>query len=255
VPGGVVRAHKTAPGKVAVVIGGGSGHYPAFCGTVGPGFADGAVVGNIFTLPSPEEAASVARAAHGDAGVLLTTGNYAGDVMNFGLAVTQLRSEGIDVHYLAVTDHVASAPQGKETKRRGIAGDFASASMASPASPTRRCPPPPVWPRPWYSSAPAPQGGSAAAFASSAGGEKDHAGQPRARIGRDRRATLTVRALKSLERHPFSAHRLVGDHLAHRVDRGPVAAVLVAAPGPAAGQRGRLGDPHQVQPQVAVREL
>ena len=41
VPGGVVRAHKTAPGKVAVVIGGGSGHYPAFCGTVGPGFADG----------------------------------------------------------------------------------------------------------------------------------------------------------------------------------------------------------------------
>ena len=49
VPGGVVRAHNTRPGKVAVVIGGGSGHYPAFCGTVGPGFADGAVVGNIFT--------------------------------------------------------------------------------------------------------------------------------------------------------------------------------------------------------------
>ena len=45
VPGGVVRAHKTAPGKVAVVVGGGSGHYPAFCGVVGPGFADGAVVG------------------------------------------------------------------------------------------------------------------------------------------------------------------------------------------------------------------
>ena len=38
VPGGVVRAHKTRPGKVAVVIGGGSGHYPAFCGTVGRGF-------------------------------------------------------------------------------------------------------------------------------------------------------------------------------------------------------------------------
>ena len=90
VPGGVVRAHRTRPGKVAVVIGGGSGHYPAFCGTVGAGFADGAVVGNIFTSPSAEEAASVARAAHGDAGVLLTTGNYAGDVMNFGLAVTQL---------------------------------------------------------------------------------------------------------------------------------------------------------------------
>jgi len=134
VPGGVVRAHKTAPGKVAVVIGGGSGHYPAFCGTVGPGFADGAVVGNIFTSPSAEEAASVARAAHGDAGVLLITGNYAGDVMNFGLAVTQLRSEGIDAHYFAVTDDIASAPLGEEAKRRGIAGDVTVFKCASAAA-------------------------------------------------------------------------------------------------------------------------
>lgn len=134
VPGGVVRAHDTRPGKVAVVIGGGSGHYPAFCGTVGPGFADGAVVGNIFTSPSAEDAASVARAAHGDAGVLLTTGNYAGDVMNFTLAVTQLRSEGIDAEYFAVTDDVASAPKGEEAKRRGIAGDFTVFKCASAAA-------------------------------------------------------------------------------------------------------------------------
>src|SRR6478752_4491522 len=136
VPGGVVRAHKTPPGKVAVVIGGGSGHYPAFCGTVGTGFADGAVVGNIFTSPSAEEAASVARAAHGDAGVLLTTGNYAGDVMNFGLAVTQLRSEGIEAHYFAVTDDIASAPKGEESKRRGIAGDFTVFKCANAATRT-----------------------------------------------------------------------------------------------------------------------
>jgi dihydroxyacetone kinase len=134
VPGGVVRARKTAPGKVAVVVGGGSGHYPAFCGVVGPGFADGAVVGNIFTSPSADEAASVARAVHSDAGVLLTTGNYAGDVMNFGLAVTQLRSEGIDAHYFAVTDDIASAPPGEETKRRGIAGDFTVFKCASAAA-------------------------------------------------------------------------------------------------------------------------
>jgi dihydroxyacetone kinase len=134
VPGGVVRARETAQGKVAVVIGGGSGHYPAFCGTVGTGFADGAVVGNIFTSPSAEDAASVARAAHGDAGVLLTTGNYAGDVMNFGLAVTQLRSEGIDAHYFAVTDDIASAPKGEEAKRRGIAGDFTVFKCASAAA-------------------------------------------------------------------------------------------------------------------------
>lgn len=134
VPGGVVRANKTRAGKVAVVIGGGSGHYPAFCGTVGPGFADGAVVGNVFTSPSADEAASVARAADGGAGVLLTTGNYAGDVMNFGLAVTQLRSEGIEAHYFAVTDDVASAPIGEKAKRRGIAGDFTVFKCASAAA-------------------------------------------------------------------------------------------------------------------------
>ncbi|MET1006366.1 MAG: dihydroxyacetone kinase family protein, partial [Propionibacteriaceae bacterium] len=134
VPGGVVRATATRPGKVAVVVGGGSGHYPAFAGVVGPGFADGAVVGNIFTSPSATEAASVARAANGDAGVLLTTGNYAGDVMNFGLAVQQLESEGISARYLAVTDDVASASKDEITKRRGIAGDFTVFKITSAAA-------------------------------------------------------------------------------------------------------------------------
>ena len=59
VPGGVVRSTETPRGKVAVVVGGGSGHYPAFCGVVGPGFADGAVVGNIFTSPSTDDAYAV----------------------------------------------------------------------------------------------------------------------------------------------------------------------------------------------------
>ena len=117
-----------------MVVGGGSGHYPAFCGVVGPGFADGAVVGNIFTSPSATEAASVARAAHGDAGVLLITGNYAGDVMNFGLATRQLRSEGIDARYLVVTDDIASAAPEDAAKRRGIAGDFTVFRCASAAA-------------------------------------------------------------------------------------------------------------------------
>jgi dihydroxyacetone kinase len=51
---------------------------------VGPGFADGAVVGNIFPSPSAAEAASVGRAANGGGGVLLTTGNYAGDFTETG---------------------------------------------------------------------------------------------------------------------------------------------------------------------------
>ena len=134
VPGGVVRAESTPEGKATVVVGGGSGHYPAFCGVVGRGFADGAVVGNIFTSPSADDAASVARAVDNGGGVLLTTGNYAGDVMNFGLAVQKLRSEGIDARYLAVTDDIASAPLDQIEKRRGIAGDFTVFRCASAAA-------------------------------------------------------------------------------------------------------------------------
>ena len=60
-PGAWCAPRSPAPGKVAVVVGGGSGHYPAFCGIVGPGFADGAVVGNIFTSPSADDAYHVAQ--------------------------------------------------------------------------------------------------------------------------------------------------------------------------------------------------
>jgi dihydroxyacetone kinase len=134
VPGGVVRAQTPRPGKVGVVVGGGSGHYPAFCGVVGPGFADGAVVGNVFTSPSAAEAASVGRAVDAGAGVLLTTGNYAGDVMNFGLALERLRSEGRQARYFAVTDDVASAPASEMDRRRGIAGDFTVFKTASAAA-------------------------------------------------------------------------------------------------------------------------
>ncbi|MGO8063848.1 dihydroxyacetone kinase subunit DhaK, partial [Rhizobium johnstonii] len=58
--GGVVRAARTDR-KVALVVGGGSGHYPAFAGWVGPGFADGAVCGNIFSSPSASQAYAVCK--------------------------------------------------------------------------------------------------------------------------------------------------------------------------------------------------
>lgn len=134
VPGGVVRAEQPPQNKVAVVVGGGSGHYPAFCGVVGPGFADGAVVGNIFTSPSTDDAYNVAKAAHAGGGVLFSTGNYAGDVMNFNLAQERLSAEGIDTRNIYVTDDVASAPVAEIHKRRGIAGDFVVFKVASAAA-------------------------------------------------------------------------------------------------------------------------
>lgn len=133
VSGGVVRSSEPSPGKTCVIVGGGSGHYPAFFGIVGAGFADGAVVGNVFTSPSAEDAYNVAKAAWAGGGVLLITGNYAGDVMNFNIASERLRLEGLDVRNLYVTDDVASAPVGELHKRRGIAGGFTVFRIAGAA--------------------------------------------------------------------------------------------------------------------------
>ena len=124
VPGGVVRRRRPGAPKVAVVVGGGAGHYPAFMGVVGPGFADGAVVGNIFTSPSAAQAYSVGRLANSGRGVVFTYGNYAGDVMNFGLAGERLEADGIPARQVVVTDDTASAAVDDRARRRGIAGDF-----------------------------------------------------------------------------------------------------------------------------------
>ena len=73
-PGGVLRA-VAADRKVALVIGGGSGHHPAFAGYVGRGLADAAVAGDIFASPSTSSIARLARLAHRGAGILLGFGN------------------------------------------------------------------------------------------------------------------------------------------------------------------------------------
>src|SRR5450755_4476401 len=99
-PGGVLRATTTPAGKVAVVIGGGSGHYPAFAGYVGAGLADAAVAGDVFASPSTRAVARIARLASRGGGVLLGFGNYAGDVLNFGAATRRLIAEGIDARIL-----------------------------------------------------------------------------------------------------------------------------------------------------------
>lgn len=124
VPGGVVRATSTPAGEVAVIIGGGSGHYPAFAGLVGQGLAHGAAMGHVFASPSTNQIRQVATAAASDSGVLLSYGNYAGDVLNFNQAQEQLRLRGIPTRTVVVTDDIASAPPSELGKRRGLAGDL-----------------------------------------------------------------------------------------------------------------------------------
>ncbi|WP_159709052.1 dihydroxyacetone kinase family protein [Arthrobacter sp. 18067] len=124
VSGGVARSTRSTPDTVALVIGGGSGHYPAFAGLVGQGLAHGAAMGNLFASPSAQQVYNVAKAADNGGGVLLGYGNYAGDVLHFTQAQDKLRAEGIDCRSIAVTDDISSAPLAEKDKRRGIAGDL-----------------------------------------------------------------------------------------------------------------------------------
>ncbi len=73
------------PGKVGIVVGGGSGHEPTFAGLVGRGLADAVAVGNVFASPPPDPIVACAKAVDGGAGVLFLYGNYAGDCMNFDM--------------------------------------------------------------------------------------------------------------------------------------------------------------------------
>ncbi len=134
VPGGVVRSTVSPEPSVAVVVGGGSGHYPAFAGLVGPGLAHGAAMGNLFASPSAQRVYSVAKAADQGRGVLLTYGNYAGDVLNFTAAQDRLRAEGVDCRTVLVTDDIWSAPADEIDKRRGIAGDLTVFKVAGAAA-------------------------------------------------------------------------------------------------------------------------
>ena len=120
-PRAVVARHGPRPGKVALVIGGGSGHEPTFLGYVGKGLADACAVGNVFASPPPQPVVDAALAANGGAGVLFMYGNYAGDVMNFDMATELLEMEGIEARTVVTTDDIASSPN--RAKRRGVAGN------------------------------------------------------------------------------------------------------------------------------------
>jgi dihydroxyacetone kinase-like protein len=122
-PRALVAKNGPRKGKVALVVGGGSGHEPTFLGYVGKGLADACAVGNVFASPPPQPVVDAAIAVNGDAGVLFLYGNYAGDVMNFDMAAELLEMEGIEARTVLTTDDIASAPRDQREKRRGVAGN------------------------------------------------------------------------------------------------------------------------------------
>ena len=122
-------------GKVALLVGGGSGHEPIYHGLVGANLADGAACGDIFAAPSPDIVLEATEAVDRKKGVLYLYGNYAGDVMNFDMGAELAEDEeDIEVRTVLIADDVCSAPPERKKDRRGIAGLVPIVKLAGAAS-------------------------------------------------------------------------------------------------------------------------
>lgn len=122
--------------KVALLVGGGSGHEPIYHGLVGRNLADGAACGDIFAAPPPNIVFEATEAVDRGNGVLYLYGNYAGDVLNFDLGAELSDDEDIEVKTVLIADDVCSAPPTEKGKRRGVAGLVPIVKLVGAASQT-----------------------------------------------------------------------------------------------------------------------
>lgn len=118
----VICRKELSANKVGLVSGGGSGHEPAHAGYVGKGMLDAAVVGEVFTSPTPDQILEAIKSVDQGNGVLLIVKNYTGDVLNFEMAGELAESEGIRVEQVIVNDDIAVKDSDFTIGRRGIAG-------------------------------------------------------------------------------------------------------------------------------------
>ena len=108
---GVVSTRRAEGRRVGVVVGGGSGHEPAFFGYVGPGLADGAPLGNVFASPSARPIVEVAERVATRGGRPLPLRELRGgrDELRDGERAAR-RTRASPTLHVRVTDDVASAP-------------------------------------------------------------------------------------------------------------------------------------------------
>lgn len=108
--------------KVALISGGGSGHEPAHMGFIGNGMLSGAVAGEVFTSPTPDQVEAAINALDSKAGTLLIIKNYTGDKLNFEIAQQLAQANDKEVETVLVNDDVAVENSTWTIGRRGIAG-------------------------------------------------------------------------------------------------------------------------------------
>jgi len=118
----IVRHDAPIDKKVGIISGGGSGHEPAHAGYIGKGMLDAAVVGEVFTSPTPDQILAAIKEVDSGVGVFMIIKNYTGDVLNFEMAAELAEAEGIQVEKVIVDDDVAVEDSSFTTGRRGIAG-------------------------------------------------------------------------------------------------------------------------------------
>ncbi|HEY7200186.1 MAG TPA: dihydroxyacetone kinase subunit DhaK [Candidatus Dormibacteraeota bacterium] len=119
-PDYVVRRGAPAPGRVALVSGGGSGHEPMHGGFVGLGMLAGACPGAVFTSPTPDQIYDCTKRVSGGAGVVHIVKNYTGDVLNFEMAAELAQADGIEVQAVVIDDDVAVRDSLYTAGRRGV---------------------------------------------------------------------------------------------------------------------------------------
>ncbi|KUJ16842.1 DAK1/DegV-like protein [Mollisia scopiformis] len=105
----------------------GGGHEPMFSGFVGPSFLSCSVSGNIFASPTAAQifrAIQVCQPTPGSSpGTLIVCGNYTGDILNAGLAITRATAAGYKVRFIPIGDDVAvGRKKGGKVGRRGLSG-------------------------------------------------------------------------------------------------------------------------------------
>ncbi len=134
----VVRADAPVRHKVSVISGGGSGHEPLHVGFVGYGMLDGACPGAVFSSPSVAQILACMRAVDAGLGVLQIVKNYTGDVLNFSMAATEARDDGMEVASVVIDDDVAIDDPDQTAGRRGTGATLLAERIAGAAAEQRR---------------------------------------------------------------------------------------------------------------------
>ncbi len=117
-----VIARNSSLAQVGLVSGGGSGHEPAHAGFVGDGMLSAAVLGDVFTSPTPDQIEIAIEEADQGQGVLLIVKNYTGDILNFEMAKDLAEMNEIATEIVVVDDDIAVEDSTYTAGKRGVAG-------------------------------------------------------------------------------------------------------------------------------------